>query len=84
MLQRMLRDVSDLAAWAKSNWPDFLTYSGSVGLFFFGVTICLIVAALPMLIAWALAPGWIGVAAWATVPFWVVVAYLVSVYERSR
>ncbi len=84
MFQQMMRDASDLAAWAKSNWPHFLNYSGFYALFAFNFSACFVLAFTPTLAAWVFAPGWISAALLGNLLFLACLIWAVSAYERSR
>lgn len=84
MLQRMIKDVSDLAAWAKSNWPHFLKYSGFYALIAFNFSACFVLAFTPTMAALVFAPDWVGAAFLGNLMFLACLIWAVSAFERSR
>ena len=84
MIQRMLSDVSDLIAWAKSNWPDFLKYGKFYALFAFNFSIGFVLAFTPTLAAWVFAPAWVATAFLGNLLFLACLIWAVNAYERSR
>lgn len=84
MLKQMLKDVSDLAEWAKSNKAAFLNYSGLYALFAFNFLACFVLAFTPTMAALVFAPDWVGAAFLGNLLFLAGLIWAVSAYERSR
>ena len=83
MLQQMLRDVSDLAAWLMLRKPDFLNYGGFYALFAFNFLTCFVLIFTPTMAALVFAPDWVGAAFLGNLLFLACLIWAVSAYERS-
>ncbi len=84
MFKQLLEDLRDFLAWARSNGPSFVDYTGQISLMLFNAIAILSVLFSPALIANWLAPEWGAVALVANVIALAALVWVVSAYERSR